>query len=78
MSSAVATCEARRRGSSVDYRSNGIHRSKRIESLRHANFVWAMKGMSPIVRIGSRKNDLPVVPHRSRCSSRQARNVAYL
>ncbi|RQZ69432.1 hypothetical protein DIE08_06635 [Burkholderia sp. Bp9004] len=74
----VASFEEWRRGSSVDCRSNGTRLSKRIESIRSANFVWAMKGATRIIRIGAWTNDLPVAPHRSRCPSRQARNVAYL
>ncbi|WP_175694529.1 hypothetical protein [Burkholderia ambifaria] len=52
--------------SCIDGRSNVTHPSKRIESLRYANFVWAMNAASSRVRFRSRTRDLAAVVQRRR------------
>lgn len=65
----VAAFEERRNMSGLDRCSSCMHLSKCIESLRYANFVWAMNEASSLVRIRSRTNDLLAASHRSRCLS---------
>jgi hypothetical protein len=52
--------------SCIDGRSNVTHPSKRIESLRSANFVWAMNAASSRVRFRSRMRDFAAVVQRRR------------